>query len=68
MPTPCIHSPDGVRLCDACLRDYLEDETAWEEFGSHPAGLANLAALDAEIAAARAAEEPVAAPDDSIPL
>lgn len=35
----CIHARAG--LCPACLDDYLEDPTAWMEYGNHPQGIAN---------------------------
>jgi hypothetical protein len=49
-PTPCIHT-DGKGLCPACQADYDADPSAWEEFGQHPAGIANWRALEEEIAA-----------------
>ncbi len=45
----CIHQKIG--LCPSCLDDFEEDESAWHEFGEHPAGLANWEALQAELAA-----------------
>jgi hypothetical protein len=49
----CIHQSHG--LCRRCQRDFDEDPVAWLEFGNHPEGLANLAALEAELAAEAAA-------------
>jgi hypothetical protein len=45
----CVHAESG--LCDACQADYDEDPESWEEFGSHPAGIANWEALQAEMRA-----------------
>lgn len=44
----CIHAVSG--LCVACLEEFAEDPMAFAEFGNHPAGIANFAALQAEIA------------------
>jgi hypothetical protein len=50
----CSHRAAG--LCDACLRDYLEDPIAWLEYGDHPAGRANWERLRAEMGRGRPLE------------
>ena len=45
----CVHIVDGVGLCEACESDYLDDPTAWIDYGSHAAGIAAWEALQAEM-------------------
>jgi hypothetical protein len=43
----CIHREHG--LCPACEADYLEDPSAWLEFGNHAEGLENWKRLQEEM-------------------
>lgn len=43
----CLHAAEG--LCPSCQEEYDEDALAWIEFGSHPAGVANMEALREEM-------------------
>lgn len=38
--------PDGPRLCDKCWAEYLEDPTAYIDYGDHPAGIARWAEVE----------------------
>jgi hypothetical protein len=49
-PTPCKHTA-GRSLCRGCRAEFAEDPDAWEEYGYHPRGEANFAAVLADIAA-----------------
>ncbi len=46
--TGCIHRTDG-ELCGPCYREALADPEAWEEYGDHPAGIANWKRLQKEM-------------------
>lgn len=47
----CIHMPEpGEGLCPDCEEEYAEDPEAWHEFGSHSAGMARWAELEADLA------------------
>jgi hypothetical protein len=62
----CIHAARG--LCPACRAAYEEDESAWHEFGDHPAGIARWREeqrLWAEYEAERRGTEAAPAADDS---
>ncbi len=48
-PPPCLHSPDGVSLCEACQDDFECDPQAYVEYGAHRQGLANWTQLQAEM-------------------
>lgn len=69
-PPPCVHSPDGICLCECCQESYDEDPQAYIEFGDHPQGIANWQALQDEMDQARAEEAalPVSVPDPTIPF
>jgi hypothetical protein len=62
----CIHATTG--LCPQCQEEYNEDPLAFLEFGQHTAGIANWAALQAEMLAEREEELPASEVDESIPF
>lgn len=60
----CVHCRAG--LCEACLREYLDDPQAFWDYGHHPEGLARWRRLEEELR--RDAAPPPSVPGPEIPF